>query len=180
MWELSPPGNGGSAPKVWTERILHAFGYSDSDGVSPGPGQLAIDPVGTIYGTAQGGKTGAGIVFKLTSVAGESSPKWRETIIYNFTGGADGDTSAGVILDKAGNLYGTAALGGSPTCSCGTVFKLSPKPDGSWKYTLVHTFVGTDGALPQANLAFGPDGKLYGTTTVGGTYQGGVVFQLTP
>jgi len=85
-----------------------------------------------------------------------------------------------VIRDSAGNLYGTTGVGGSPDCGCGVVFKLSPLTDGSWKYTLLHTFVGNDGAEPVANLTFGRDGKLYGTTATGGTYGGGVVFQLTP
>ena len=60
------------------------------------------------------------------------------------------------------------------------VFKLSPKADGTWKYTLLHTFVGTDGSQPDANLTLGPDGKLYGTAGTGGAHGGGVVFQLTP
>jgi uncharacterized repeat protein (TIGR03803 family) len=60
------------------------------------------------------------------------------------------------------------------------VFKLSPQADGKWNYTLLHTFNGQDGAAPVGNLTFGPDGKLYGTTSIGGTYGGGVVFQLTP
>ena len=178
VWELQPPeGDEGLGAAAWIEHILHRFGFSDNDGVWPGLGQLAMDSQGSLYGTAQGGKTGAGIIFKLSHPAGESSEKWRETILYNLTGGANGDTSQGVILDKAGNLYGTTLYGGNGN---GVVFALSPQADGSWKYTLLHTFVGTDGSQPDANLTLGPHGKLYGTTATGGAHGGGVVFQLTP
>jgi uncharacterized repeat protein (TIGR03803 family) len=77
-----------------------------------------------------------------------------------------GIIQAAVMHDAAGNLYGTTIAGGSPNGDCGVIFKLSPQPVGSWKYTLLHSYVGSDG-------------KLYGTTATGGRH-GGVVFQLTP
>lgn len=83
-----------------------------------------------------------------------------------------------MILDEAGSVYGTCGAGGR--YGEGIVFKLSPQGNGTWKYTLLHTFTGQDGAAPVGNLTFGPDGKLYGTTSIGGAYGGGVVFQLTP
>lgn len=137
-----------------------------------------MDGEGNIYGAADGGKLPYGIIFKLTRVAGGTGLEWQETILYNFTGGADGDhPGGGVILDGAGNLYGTTIAGGTGN---GVVFELSPQADGSWKYTLLHTFVGIDGSQPDANLTLGSDGKLYGTTASGGAHGGGVVFQLTP
>jgi len=180
VWQLQPPASEESAPMAWTEHILHRFGFSDSDGVWPGVGQLAIDAQGNLYGTANGGKYRAGVVYKLARPAAGSDEEWQETILYNFTGRADGAVSAGVIFDHAGNLYGTTAIGGASECRCGVVFKLSPRKDGSWKYTLLHTFVGTDGAEPNNNLTLGPDGNLYGTAATGGAYGGGVVFELTP
>jgi uncharacterized repeat protein (TIGR03803 family) len=184
VWELEPSANNGdSGAKVWTERILHRFGFSLNDGAWPGLGQLAMDREGTLYGTANGGGFRSGVVFKLTRVPSASGADdvWEEAILYNFTGGTDGNhPSGGLILDHAGNLYGTTIAGGSPNCGCGVVFKLSPLTDGSWKYTLLHTFVGSDGAQPDANLTIGIDGNLYGTTATGGTNGGGVVFKLTP
>jgi uncharacterized repeat protein (TIGR03803 family) len=97
---------------------------------------------------------------------------------YNFTGTSDGGLPEGVILDKAGNLYGITGVGGS--YGEGVVYELSPQAGGSWKYTLLHTFNDYNGAEPVANLTLGPDGKLYGTTATGGANGGGVVFQLTP
>jgi uncharacterized repeat protein (TIGR03803 family) len=180
VWELSPPGSG---TKSWTERILHAFGFSRDDGVGPSLGQLAMDAEGNLYGAANGGgKYGPGVVFKLTRVPSNSGSGevWMETILYNFTGGADGNgPGGGVILDSAGNLYGTTIAGGSG-CGCGVVYRLSPTASGTWKYTLLHTFQGSDGAQPDANLTLGPDGKVYGTAATGGTNGGGVAFELTP
>jgi uncharacterized repeat protein (TIGR03803 family) len=179
VWELSPPA--GSVTHRWTEHILYRFGFSRTDGDTPSLGQLARDPEGNLYGAAGGGEYKAGLVYRVTPTAGVLGDTWRTTILYNFTGGADGDSpGGGVIVDNAGNLYGTTIAGGSSNCGCGVVFKLSPQTDGSWKYTLLHTFVGSDGAQPDANLALGPDGKLYGTAATGGANGGGVVFQLTP
>lgn len=181
VYELQPPqAEDLAGGRAWKERILHRFGFSDTDGVWPGLGQLAMDSQGNLYGTANGGKYRSGVVFKLTHVPTATDQVWQETILYNFTGGADGAVSEGVILDSAGNLFGTAAVGGSPNCGRGVVFKLSPRAHGSWKYTLLHTFIGSDGAEPDANLTLGPDGKLYGTTPVGGAHGGVVVFEITP
>ena len=84
------------------------------------------------------------------------------------------------MRDQAGNLYGVCGVGGAT--GNGTVFKLSPQTDGSWKYRLLHTFNGYDGSEPTANPTLGPDGKLYGTTAIGGPpgRAAGVVFQITP
>jgi len=178
VWELSPPAPS-SGTQGWTEHILHRFGVGDTLAF-PGVGQLAMDRQGNLYGTVNGGKYRSGVIYKLSPVPNGSAAGglWRETILYNFTGGSDGGPSEGVILDKAGNLYGTTGVGGE--FGEGTVFKLSPQPDGSWKFTLLHTFTGADGAEPANNPTLGPDGKLYGTTATGGKYGGGVVFEVTP
>ena len=111
-------------------------------------------------------------------------------VIYNFTGGQDGGApGAGLTMDRAGNLYGTATGGGSS--GNGTVFKLSHKGSGKgsgWVLAPLYSFQGgNDGATPIARVIFGPDGSLYGTTTYGGI-QGcrfgydtcGTVFKLQP
>jgi len=183
VWELEPPASDQpSGPTAWTEIILHRFGIVAGDGAFPGLGQLAVDREGNLYGTADsGGPYLAGIVFRLTRPSAGSSGVWKETILHGFAEDQNGYLpTGGVTFDSAGNLYGTTGVGGSQDCGCGVVFKLSPQADGSWKYAVLHTFVGSDGAEPVANLTFGPDGKLYGTTATGGTYGGGVVFQLTP
>jgi uncharacterized repeat protein (TIGR03803 family) len=106
---------------------------------------------------------GCGVVFKVDGSG-------KETVLYRFTGGADGaETFAGVIRDAEGNLYGTTYFGGDLSgCSglgCGVVFKLDP----TGKETVLYTFTGgTDGANPNANLLQGEEGNLYGTASDGG------------
>src|SRR5262249_3802776 len=62
----------------------------------------------------------------------------------------------------------------------GVVFELKPNPDGSWTESVLHSFMGTDGAIPRAGLIFDAAGNLYGTTNNGGPYSDGVVFKLAP
>ncbi len=144
---------------------------------------------GFIYGTTSvGGDYGQGTVFKV-------DVKFHETVLYSFTGGADGSAPASsLIRDEVGNLYGTATLGGDPTCycdaygvcqGCGTLFELSP----TGVLTVLHTFAGgSDGATPFGTLVLDAAGNLYGATIEGGGACGpndarngcGTVFKLDP
>ena len=112
------------------------------------------------------------------------------TVLHGFTGGADGAVPfAGVTMDRAGNLYGTATAGGnrSGKCygSCGTVFRLTHSGSG-WVFAPIYDFVGgDDGSDPIAGVTIGPDGAVYGATAMGGggctsDYGCGTVFKLTP
>ncbi len=95
------------------------------------------------------------------------------SVLYNFTGGADGaNPEAGLVMDAAGDLYGINMYGGSPNCTsvygvigCGTVFKLGRSSSGWFLVPLYQFQGGEDGNYPGANLTVGPDGALYGTTT---------------
>ncbi len=163
-----------------TEQIIYSFAgdadgeYVDSD--------LVIDRAGNIYGTSvQGGAFGTGTVFQLTP----SAAGWIHTVLYSFTGGADGGQPyKGVVLDGQGNLYGTAVVGGTGgSCveaGCGVVYKLS-NSGGVWTETVIYNFTGgNDGYGPGAPLVFDKAGNLYGTTPTGGARAQGVVFQLRP
>ncbi len=171
VYRISPTSDG-----KWKETILHRF-QADWDGTYPGVGALILDGAGNLYGTADGGVTGYGVVFRLTP---GSDGHWKETILYNFKGSANGiQPSAGVVMDKAGNLYGTTSAGGA-SCSCGLIYKLAPGSNGKWTYTVLHRFTGADGAGPNANLILDSQGNLYGTTTTGGAGGYGVAFEITP
>jgi uncharacterized repeat protein (TIGR03803 family) len=155
-----------------TYTVLHSFG-GPNDGLIP-QGGLVQDAACNLYGaTEYGGASNAGTVFKL-------DPAGNETVLYSFTGGADGyGTGYGLALDGAGNLYG--ASGSQGGFGGGVVFKLDP----SGNETVLHTFVGTDGAYPQG-VSLDSEGNLYGTTGGGGipqcgtpSFYCGVVFKLT-
>ncbi len=164
--------------------VIHTF--EGKDGGPFADGWLTTDPWGNLYGiTGNGGNAvssanlGDGTIFKVDQSG-------KESVLYNFAGGADGFTSNGsVIFDRFGNLYGAASFGGNttdPACSaiggCGVVFRFDPQGH----YTVLHTFKGTDGADPWANLYMDQHGDIYGTTTAGGdpTCNCGVVFKITP
>jgi len=150
------------------ETVLYSFPGA-ADGRFPRAG-LIRDPSGNLYGTTSGGGTaGVGVVYKVAA-------NGRETLLYTFTGAADGGVpEAGMIRDSTGNLYGTAAFGG--TGNAGVVDKL----DTAGQETVLYAFTGgADGAYPEGGLIADPAGNLYGTTTYGGTAAGfdGVVFKL--
>jgi uncharacterized repeat protein (TIGR03803 family) len=147
------------------------------DGITPGAGTLLLDKFGNLYGTTETGNCCGGVVYELTKQGNE----WKETIVYSFQGGSSGNQPyAGVVMDSAGNLYGTTDGGGSDS-GCGVIYKLAPTGQGKWKYSVLHRFGAShDGCAPAGNLAIDSNGNLYGGTALGGLYGGGVVFELTP
>jgi uncharacterized repeat protein (TIGR03803 family) len=166
--------------KTGQEKVLYGFSGPPADGSNPS-GNLLRDTEGNLYGaTAYGGRgpsciseLGCGTVFKVT-------PSGEETVLYSFSGGADGGVPpGGLIEDSKGNLYGTAGIGGDLTCGfvgCGVVFELS----STGKEKVLHTFTGppSDGNGPGALLLSG--NAFYGTTGEGGAYNCGTVFKITP
>ena len=134
------------------------------------------DPAGNLYGsTALGGANGRGTVYKLTPGSGG----WTESVLYSFAGGADGASPEGsLVMDQAGNLYGTATYGGGS--DNGVVYELSPT-SGGWTQTVLYSFNGgNDGGEPLTGVLFDPAGNLYGATSQVGEDDTGVVYKLTP
>jgi len=159
------------------ETALYSFTGYPTDGEFPVAG-LVPDKQGNLYGTTKyGGTYDVGTVFRVDR-------NGQETVLYSFTGGADGaNPFAGLVLDKAGNLYGTTPYGGDLSCSlegqygCGVVFRI----DGTGQETVLYTFTGgADGGFPTAGLIWDQRGNLYGTTEFGGlvSCSCGVVFKL--
>ncbi len=144
------------------------------DGGGPYAG-LVMDAAGNLYGTTyQGGSAGDGTVFELTAASAYST----EIVLYSFTGSPDGALPyAGLVMDAAGNLYGTTYEGGSS--GYGTVFELTAASAYSTEIVL-YSFTGfPDGAFPYAGLVMDAAGNLYGTTYQGGSAGDGSVFELT-
>jgi uncharacterized repeat protein (TIGR03803 family) len=149
-----------------TFTVLHTFGGGLVDGEYPGGG-LVEDPTGNIFGaTQEGGAANAGTIFKIDS-------KGHESLLYSFTGGADGyfPTST-LLLNTNGEMYGVTGFGGDLNCGysgCGVVFAV----DSVGALRVLHTFHFQDGDGPCAFFVCGalvedPDGNLYGTTDGGG------------
>jgi uncharacterized repeat protein (TIGR03803 family) len=153
------------------EIVLHSFIQSATDGGNPT--SLIRDAIGNLYGTTEfGGPANVGTVFKIDTSG-------KESVLYSFTGGtggADGANPNGVILDAAGNLYGTTSFGGPG--NTGVIFKI----DSSGNETVLYTFTGgngsADGKNPFGNLVRDAAGNLYGTTDIGGTANLGTLFKL--
>jgi len=148
--------------------VLYRFtGGPDWGGPTAG---VILDSAANLYGTTSTGGTagGGGVVYKLDT-------KGHESVLYSFTGGADGGYPNAVIRDSAGNFYGTTYYGG--TAGAGVVYKL----DTTGKETVLYSFTGgVDGGSPYAGVIGDSVGNLYGTTYGGGTKSGGVVFKIKP
>ncbi len=168
VYELSPSASGG-----WTEKII----YAPATTFYP-VGTLLLDRAGNLYGTStQSPNFGVtGTVFELSP----ASDGWSETIVYDFAGRPDGsEPESGLVRDQAGNLYGTTYWGGGGRClagqGCGTVFVLQ-KSNGGWQ----EHYVGLNGPqLPAAGLVLDSAGNAYGTSTTGGAFGFGTVFEIS-
>ena len=155
-------------------RLIYSFaGNADGEYTDT---ELVMDSAGNLYGTSvQGGTFGGGTVFQVTSAG-------VHTVLYNFTGGADGgEPYKGVTLDAHGNVYGTAVTGGGGSCEggCGVVYRLA-NSGGTWTQSVIHTFTGSDGSGPGSPVTIDKHGNVYGTTPTGGTLGVGVVYELRP
>ena len=173
VFQLTPSGSG------WTENILYSF-QGASDGSDPYAG-LIVDQSGNLYGaTPTGGQGGGGTVFELSPSGGN----WTFTALYSFPGVSGTNTGpyGNLVMDAAGNLYGTTIGNFGQGGDYGSVFKLTNLGgNNGWAYTLLYAFAGgSDGEGPSGNLVLDSSGNLYGTAPNGGAYSSGVVFEIKP
>jgi hypothetical protein len=194
------------AKASWKEKVLYSF-QGGTDGSTPAGG-VVFDAAGNLYGaTTNGGASNCrgpfqcGTVYQLRPPAKQGDP-WTETVLHVFKG-SDGNDGAspfgGLIMDAAGNLYGTTGYDGNGNCmlfgsrvGCGIVYELSPpvQKGGDWTETVLYNFQGnTDGQLPVGDLVFDKQGNLYGATQYGGGFGScnapfdqhcGTIFKLNP
>ena len=174
----------------WLFQPLYSFNQSDGDFPEA---RVIIGSDGGLYGTTTyGGAANQGTVFRLrppvTACKSVLCP-WNETVLYAFTGGADGAAPGygDVLFDKSGNIFGTTSAGGLLTCylgGCGTVYELTPS-GGGWTESVPYSFGtggSTDGVFPSNGLIADSAGNLYSTTFGGGPLGVGglgTVFELT-
>jgi len=185
------------ATAEWKENVLYSFQGGGDNGSAPAGG-VVFDKQGNLYGVTSDG----GGVYQLVPPA-QRGGAWTETVLYVFKGNTEGDgatPAGGLVIDVAGNLYGTTAYGGTGNCvllgilvGCGTVYELSPpaQKGGQWTETILYSFpTAKQGYFPSGDLVFDGGGNLYGATVFGGDkgttcdkfYGGqcGVVFELSP
>ena len=134
------------------------------------PGNLIFDRAGNLYGsTLDGGAYRNGLIYELA----HTGNSWVKNTLYTFTGGTDGGGPTGMLaFDQAGNLYGT-------TYYVSTVFELTPS-DGGWSETVIYSFNRPNDGFEPVGVFFDSSGNLYGPTMSGGSFGGGIVYELTP
>jgi hypothetical protein len=159
----------------WSYQVIYPFTNGQDGG---NPTALVFDGSGNLYGPAAAGGQpgctgfGCGTIFKLSP----SQSGWIEQTLYSFHDGSDGsDPQGGVILDNAGNVYGSTCCGDG---TGGTIFEISPS-GGVWNFSLMYRYGGA-GLGPWGNLVRDSAGNLYGASVMNGLYNNGVVFKLTP
>jgi uncharacterized repeat protein (TIGR03803 family) len=170
VFEISKTSSG------YASTPITLLSFNSTDGAYPSAG-LIIDAAGDLFGTAElGGANGDGVVFEIakTSSGYASTP----TILTSFNDYDGAEPLSGLTFDAAGDLFGTTYDGG--TYGYGTVFEIVKTGSGyaSTPTTLV-SFNGTNGETPQAGVIFNAAGDLFGTTTAGGAYGDGTVFEIT-
>jgi len=184
------------ASAEWRQKVLYSFRGGPHNGSVPAGG-VVFDKQGNLYGVTSDG----GGVYQLAPPA-QKGGAWTETVLYVFKGNTKGDGATpkgGLVIDSAGNLYGTTAYGGTGNCvllgnlvGCGTVYELSPptQKGGDWtEYVLFSFPTAKQDYFPWGDLVSDGVGNLYGATMFGGgfgtTCNGfyqycGAVFELSP
>jgi len=167
VFKLTPGSNG-----RWTETILHSFTQAEGD-LPYGP--LTFDSAGNLYGvTTFGGAHFGGTVFELTP---RSNGKWSLAVLYNFDGTSQYLPTGALVFDTKGNLYGVTGSNGTSTY--GTIYKLTPKGNGQWSETTLHTCTGGNDDGP-VGVIIDAKGNLYGAMSGAGDQSYGLIFKLSP
>jgi uncharacterized repeat protein (TIGR03803 family) len=171
-YELKPSHTG-----EWTLTTIYAFQGQPDAGFPYSA--LLLGTSGKLYGTTYyDGANNLGSVYELSRTA---MGRWKERVLYSFQGGSDGQNPLGnLVIDAAGNLYGTTSEGGA-SGSYGTIFKLTPGTHGTWTESVAHRFQGPpDGSSAYNGMVGDAAGNFYGATVHGGTADDGTIYQFTP
>ena len=170
VFELKKPKPG----KKWKKTVIYSF--TGSDGSQPFAG-LVADEAGDLFGvTTSGGQFNQGAVFEI------QAKTLAESVVYSFFGPEGNTPNGGLVIDTAGNLFGTASSS-SVSPYAGSVFELSPPQAGQylWTFNQLHAFTGgADGGAPQGAMVEDASGNLFGATFGGTGFGNGTLFELSP
>ena len=166
VFELVNHGGGAYTP-------VTLLSFNGANGALPSAGLIA-DAAGNLFGTtAAGGANGDGAVFEIAKAgAGYAS---TPTTLFSFDGASGAGPASGLIVDAAGNLFGVTPSGGAN--GYGTVFELVRDGGGVYTPVTILSFNGADGRF-ASSLITDAAGNLFGTTSSGGAYGYGTVFEL--
>lgn len=158
-------------------KVLYNFNYPNGGGFAP-EASLVFDSGGNLYGTAVAGglgctHPGCGVAFRL---APNADGTWTESVLHGFNGSDGSAPVSPLVFDSRGDLYGSAAGGGSS--GNGTTFELMPRTNGGYTAVVLQSFTGLDGGQPYGGVTLDNAGRIYGTTSSGGSYSGGVAFTI--
>ena len=160
----------------YTQTILYSF--TSSSGANPAGSGLVLDAAGNLFGvTTSGGANGKGTVFEIAKT--ESGYASTPTVLASFDTYSAGGAiyNSALIIDAAGNLFGTTELGGA--YGKGTVYEIAKTANGYASTPIILASLdGSNGSYPLANLITDADGNLFGTTSSGGANNDGTVFEI--
>lgn len=164
-----------------TESVIYSFA-GGADGANPASA-LVRGTIGDLYGTTLNGGLFVGSCTSGCGTAFHIDPSGVKTTLVSFAGGSKGaNPGGGLVRDSKGNFYGTTSLGGLvKACKngCGTIYEITR----IGTFISLHSFAGSgnnEGQLPQSGMITDGAGNFYGTTSEGGSFNGGEVYQFTP
>ena len=169
VFKLTPGGSGS-----WAFSIVHAFS-GNSDGAFPTG--VTVDSFGNLFVTTEEGGVDFGTLVEFTPTGSDT---YTTHLLHTFSDPGGESPIAAVTLDAAGNIYGTASIGGNTSVcpdGCGTVFELSPNSVGTYDFSVIFSFSSIIHSYPQTSLVFDAAGNLYGLAGITGP---GFMFELSP
>lgn len=177
IYELTP----GTAGNPWNETTLYTFQSWGGTGYNP-DSSLYMDSKGALYGTTYYGGDPhclCGVIYKLTPPKTTGNP-WNYQVLHSFTVSNDGKLPYNpVIANSQGDVFGTTLQGG--TYDSGTIYELIPATAGKYTEKVLYSFGDNDDAsVPNGPLTMDSTGALYGAGAMGGAFNEGAIFKLTP
>jgi uncharacterized repeat protein (TIGR03803 family) len=177
VYQLSPPVKGST---TWTKKVLYNFQPWGITGYTPSS-ELAIDSKGDLYGvtwTGGEGRCHCGVLYELVPPATVGGA-WTHLVLHAFTNtNNDGRLPNAPVVLSSSTIYGVTQQGGLH--DSGIVYQFVPGKSGG-TYSVLYSFgANNDASWPNGPVLLDSTGSLYGVTSLGGAFNAGAVFKLSP